>query len=487
MNRRQLPFEVAFPLPDCLPTPGAGTMTEPARELPVVAECDVAVLGGGPAGVCAAAAAARAGKRVVLIERHGYLGGMATAANVNVWHTLYGTDGATKVIGGLAEEIIRRLQRLGAARNYKDDGETGNWTVCSETTKLVMDDLVVGSGVKLLFNTFLAGALRDGRRITAAIVEGKGGRGAVRADVFIDCTGDADLVRKAGLSEPATHIGDARHRCQPPTLCFRVGGLGDPKESGEGRGIQARLFADVMDYNGGKYPCFLWGTKGIWDDREMMWAGTRVPGVNCADTRDFSRAELEARYQMRWVLGKMREMPGWEESYLVDIGAQIGVRESHRILAEHQLTREEVLEGRRFDDAIAQGCYPIDIHNPTGPGIVFEYLDGRRVEFAGDMTRTETRWDNAAPGAPKRDTLCWQAPYRSLAPRALDNVLAAGRCIGAEHNSAGAIRVMINAMQFGQAAGTAAALMAAGQAARNVDTARLRAALLAADVPLLPA
>ncbi len=481
MSEQAFPYPVQFPLGHFLPTAGDGkTVHEPARDVPVVAEAEVAVLGGGPAGICAAAAAARCGKSVVLIERHGFLGGMATAANVNAWHSLYGSDKTTKVIGGLTEEIIRRLQSRDAAYNWADDGETHNWTICAETAKLVFDDIVLGSGVKLLFHTWLAGAVVEGRRIKAAIVENKTGRGAVLADTFIDCTGDADLVRRTGMP---TQLGDDDGHCQPPTLCFRVGNVGEGNHSA--RELQKHLFAEAMDYNGGEYPCFLWGARGVWDPKEMMWAGTRVPGVNVSDARDFTRAEVEARYQMRWVIGKLRELDKWKDIHLRGIPAQIGTRESHRIVAEHQYTREEVLTGQRFDDGIAQSTYPIDNHNPDGAGITFYYLDGRKRYLAGDMTVTETRWDDAASDAPARDTLCWQAPYRSLVPRGLDNVLAAGRCIGANHDSAGAIRVMVNCMQFGQAAGTAAALLDARQAARDVDPAKLREQLIRDGMPLL--
>ncbi|KPK81965.1 MAG: hypothetical protein AMJ81_10215 [Phycisphaerae bacterium SM23_33] len=458
---------------------GHKSVPEPAREVPVLAECDVAVFGGGPAGVCAAAAAGRAGKQVVLVERYGFLGGMATAADVNVLHSLYGTDRKTRVIGGLAEEIIRRLQQRGAARNTNPAGESGGWIICSETAKFVLDDLVIGSGVRLLLHTWLADVIRDGRRIAAALVEGKSGRGAILANVYVDGTGDADLIRRAGVQ---TQLGDGQGRCQPPSLCFRVGGC---KAGAVGlRGVQAELFKTPMDYNGQPYPTFLWGNPGIWDSREHMLAGTRVLGVNLADSTDLTRAEVEARYQLRWVLERLKAMPGWEDCYLVDVAAQIGGRESHRILADHQLTREEVLGGESFPDAVAQGTYPIDIHNPEGPGILFEHLDGTWNRIGGDGSSQQGRWDGQPAGAPPRGTLCYQVPYRSLVPRDLDNVLAAGRCAGANHDAAGAIRVMVNCMQLGQAAGAAAAITPPGASVRQVDAGQVQERLIEDDVPL---
>lgn len=474
-------YEPRFPLGGFLPTIPAGqTIAEPARQIPVAADCDVVVLGGGPAGVCAAAAAARTGASVVLIERYGFFGGTATAANVNIWHSLYAMDGRTQVIGGLPDEVIRRLQRWGGVRNSRDDGETGTWAVDTELAKLAYDDVVLGSGVKVLLHTWLAGAITDGRRVAAAVVENKSGRHAVKARVFIDCTGDADLVRRAGLD---TQLGNGAGFCQPPTLCFRVQVKQGPVVPLHQ--VQAELFKTPMDYNGQPYACFLWGCQMPGEQREYMLAGTRVLGVNVADARDLTRAEIEARYQMRWVYEKMRPMAGWSDSRITDIAAQIGLRESHRILADHQLTREELLTGQRFDDAIAQSTYRIDIHHVDGPGITFEGIDGHREIIYGDRTRKLERWDGRPADAPPRDTLCYFVPYRSLIPRGLDNVLAAGRCIGTNHDAAGATRVMINAMSFGQAAGTAAEMAAHSRDVRQVDPSALRARLKAAGVPLL--
>jgi hypothetical protein len=463
----------------------ASTVHEPGRELPVIERCEVAVFGGGPAGLCAAAAAARAGKRTVLVERYGYLGGMATAGDVTILHSLYGMDRQTQVIRGLAEEFIRRLQQMDAAAAREPIGEAGSWVIDTEYAKLVADDMAVGSGVKLWLHTYLAGVLREGDRIAAALVENKDGRGAIIADTYIDCTGDADLVRRAGVP---TQLGNAEGKCQAPTLCFRVGGRQEQAASlGE---LGRLLFATPMKYpfppetpdpeglqTTPGYSCFLWGTRGLFDPSEELLAGTRMLNVNCADAAQFSHAEIEGRYQVRWVMEQMSKLKGRGRSHLTDIAAQVGVRETHRIFARHQLTREEVLRGVDFEDSIARGTYPIDIHRPDGPGILFEYLDGTWRRIHGDGTTEEGRWDGASADAPKRTTLCYHIPFRSLIPRDLDNVLVAGRCIGAEHDSAGAIRVMINCMQTGEAAGAGAALLSPGQGTCDVDIARLKAHL----------
>ncbi len=467
---------VQFPVQGYLPCPNEAVVHEPARDVPVVADVDVCVLGGGMTGACAAVAAARTGASVLLVEHYGFLGGMATSSMVLIWHSLYGMDRKTKVIGGLPDEIIARLRAMEGVYNASED-DAAHWVIDADKTRFVLDDFVLADGVKLLLHSRLAGAIRDGRRVTAALVENKSGRGAIRAQTFIDCTGDADLIRFAGGQ---TEVGDRTGGCQAPSLCFRLRHV-DQSQTGLDT-VQAKLYGLTMDYNGGKYPPLLWGVR--WPGCEdVMLAGTSVLDINSADALSLTRAEIEGRYQLRWFLRETRRFPGWEQAELVAMGVQIGLRESHRILAEHQLQREEVLDGVRFPDAIGQGTYPVDIHNPSGPGIVFEQLDGIRREVKGDRTMIQDRWDGAAPDAPTRDTLCYQIPYRSLIPLDFDNVLVGGRCCGATHEAAGAIRVMINCMQTGQAAGLAAAM--AADDVRGVEAGVLQARLRELGMPLL--
>ena len=161
------------------------------------------------------------------------LGGTATAGNVNLLHPLYGTDGATQIIGGLPEELIRRLLELGAAYNSLPDGETGHWVVCSETAKFVMDDMILGSGCRVLLDTLAAGVAREGDRLNAVFVEGKSGREAIVARVFIDCTGDADIIRRAAARHNwGMATAAARHpRC---ASAWRYAKQGSPSRASSG-------------------------------------------------------------------------------------------------------------------------------------------------------------------------------------------------------------------------------------------------------------
>lgn len=467
---------VSFPLGGYLPVATDHTVCEPARQVPVIAEVDVCVLGGGTSGVCAAVAAARSGASVLLVEHYGFLGGMATSSMVLIWHSFYGMDRQTKVIGGLPDEIVAGLRVMGGIYNASED-DTAHWVIDADKTRFVLDDCVLAAGVKLLLHAKVAGVIREGRRLTAALVETKSGRGAIRAGRFIDATGDADLIRFAGGQ---TELGDSEGGCQAPSLCFRIRHVDLTRTDLDT--VQAHLYALTMDYNGGKYPPLLWGVR--WPGSEdYMLAGTRVLDINCADALSLTRAEIEGRYQLRWFLREVRKLPGWENAELAGLGVQIGLRESHRIRAEHQLQRDEVLQGVRFPDAIGQGTYPVDIHNPRGPGIIFEQLDGLRREVKGDRTMLTSRWDGVEDDAPQRDTLCYQIPYRSLISLDFANVLVAGRCVGATHEAAGAIRVMVNCMQTGQAAGIAAAL--AKDEVRAVEVGELQARLRELGMPLL--
>jgi len=445
----------------------------PAEKVPVVSEVDVLVCGGGPAGVCAAVAAARRGARVMLVERYGFFGGMSTAGLVVIWHKLYGMDLETQVIRGLPEELVERLARRNAVRNSRPDGR-GHFTIDTEQAKLVFDEVILDAGVTPLLHTWASNVILDGNRIDTVIVQNKSGRQAIRARFVIDATGDADIAARAGVP---WEKGDERGLMQPPSLCFRLGGLDMERARREEYGKRlAEALNKPMDYNGQEYPNFLWTAPNLYRKDEMMLAGVRVTEIDATDSSSFTRAEMEGRRQLEWVVAQLRaHVPGFEQAHIVDIATQIGIRETRRVVGEYVLQEEDVLEGVRFPDVIAQGTYPIDIHNPLRRGIIFKEIDGTMREILEDGSRRHGYWTE--DGRP-RDTVCYQVPYRCLVPKNRSNLLVAGRCISTTHESHGATRVMVNCMQFGQAAGVAAALCADGNlSARDLPTERLHEAL----------
>ncbi|MFP4056249.1 MAG: FAD-dependent oxidoreductase [Candidatus Brocadiia bacterium] len=418
------------------------TIREEPRQVPVAHECDVCVVGGSCTGVFAAVAAARLGARVALIELNGFFGGVATASMVNVWHSLYDTTFEKQIIAGLTQEVIDRLARRDAIirRGTRSKGVEFN----SEVMKLELDLLVGEAGIRPFLHTmFAAPAVEDGR-VVAAIIEDKTGRRAIRARAFVDATGDADLVTRMGL--PVYTRDDV----QPPTTCAILRGLGAIRREHEGFRIQRAIFDPEFPQALPKG--FAWTAAVPGGHDETMLAGTRVFGADCSDADQLTRAELEGRRQVRAVCELLREhFLGGEGVPLQTLPARIGVRESRHARCLHELTTDEVLGGTRFPDAIANGSYRIDVHSARGAGVRFRDL---------------------------KDTTFYQVPYRSLVPRGARNVLVAGRCLDADEGAFGAVRVMVNCNQMGQAAGAAAALaLQDGADVADVEPARLRKTL----------
>lgn len=431
-------------------------------ELPLAAQADVAVLGGGPAGLCAAVAAAQEGAEVLLVERYGFLGGMATAGLVNPFMAfqtaephpptplpLQGrgeaeqTERLKLVNGGLLQEIIRRLA---AAGGYEPREQAFD----PETFKQVAQEMVLEAGVRLRLHTSLIGARAEEGRLRRAGLASKSGLESISAEVFIDATGDADLAAWAGAAYEQGRPEDGL--CQPMTLNFRMGGV-DPDRLPPRAEINALYDAakarGEIDNPRENVLWFYTTRRG-----EIHFNTTRVVGRQATDAEDLTAAELEARRQVREMVAFLqREVPGFADAYLLATGTQIGMRESRRILGDYVLTADDVLSARDFADGIARGCYPVDIHNPAGTGTVIQ------------------------PVPPGKS---YALPYRCLTPVGLRNLLVAGRPISCDHAAHSSLRVMPIAMNVGEAAGVAAgqALSASGET-RAVDVDRLRQRLRA--------
>ena len=449
---------------------GAGTksnmITEPARQIPVVEECDVCVVGGSCTGAFAAIAASRLGAKVVLIEGNGFFGGVATASLVNVWHSIYDTQETKQIIGGLTTETVERLDKRNAVTRIVH--ERSNFRLATETLKTELDEMVTSAGVQPYLHAFFTAAVKkDDRNIDAVIIEDKSGRRAIRARCFIDATGDADLAERLGLETWRNE------NIQPPTMCAVIRGIDKIKEK-------------YPDFNLGrvafdqKYPQalkrgFLWGANVPGTLDEYMMAGTRVFGADCSDADQLTRAEIEGRKQVRAICDILRENFYQEDiDPLVTLPAKIGIRDTRHVRCQYRLTTEDVLYGKRFDDAIANGSYRVDIHLADREGLVFRYLDGTEVFVGVDGNREEDRWREPT----NDDPTFYQIPYRSLVPRGIDNMLVAGRCLDAEPGAFGAVRVMVNCNQMGEAAGTAACLaLKSGSRLMDIDTRHLRTTL----------
>ncbi|MBX3000704.1 MAG: FAD-dependent oxidoreductase [Caldilineaceae bacterium] len=424
------------------------TLFEPAREVPVVDEFDICVVGGSCTGVFAAIRAARLGAKVAIVENNGFFGGVATASQVNIWHSVYDIHGEQQIIAGLTTEVTERLKHRNAVWIGAPTDASKYFILHTEELKIELDEMITGAGVRPFLHTrFVAPIVENGRPVAVAI-EDKTGRRAVKASYFIDATGDGDLVDRLGY--PCYK----RSGMQPPTMCAIIRGLDRIKAEYPDFSLSQTVFNPL--YPNSLKKGFLWSAGVPGGQGDTMVAGTRVFGVDCSDADQLTKAEMEGRQQVRAICDILRQNFLDEEiNPLVALPAKIGIRDTRHARCQHTLTEEEVLYGVRFPDAIANGTYRVDIHNHEAGGILFRYLDGTEVWIDGDGNKDVRRW--RAEG--EEPTPFYQIPYRSLVPQNGDgNVLIAGRILDADPGAFGAVRVMVNCNQTGEATGVAAYL-----------------------------
>ncbi|HEU4534800.1 MAG TPA: FAD-dependent oxidoreductase, partial [Polyangiaceae bacterium] len=416
-----------------MPTPpGDADVFEAPRRTPVIARAQVVVLGGGPAGIAAALAAARAGAATALVERYGFLGGTATAAMVTNFCGLYANvhGEARRVVRGVADELLDRLGRLGALRPPHDVfGRTKAVAFDGAAYKCVLDALLAEAGVDLHLHALAVGAACEGGRLRALLVETASGRGAIAGETFVDCSGDADLSLWAG---GAHESGDDEGRLPYATLLFRLGGVDDARALAEGKPALRALVERPEAELALGFPCRAAYVNpqphpGEWRVNATRPARPDGSAPDGADHDDLRAAEVEGRRQVLRLAAFLRErVPGFEASYLLEIAPQLGLRETRRVVAHYRLTADDVLGCRDFDDAIGANGWPVERHLRDG---------------------VEWRWP---PGRGYH-----QIPFRCLLPRGVENLLAAGRCAGASSEGLASLRVSGPCFAMGQAAGTA--------------------------------
>jgi ribulose 1,5-bisphosphate synthetase/thiazole synthase len=423
------------------------TIKEPARELPVRAEVDVLVVGGGPSGIMAAEAAAGDNLKVMLIESRGFLGG-----NLTIGLPILGFLGrkGDQIIKGAPQRFIDRLRARNAASEHRPCKNHMSLTIIdSEEVKRTALEIMEEKGVEVLMYTFFSDTLVENGVVKGVIVESKAGREAILARTIIDCTGDADVAFRAGVE---CHKGDQDGGMQPPTLMYSMRNVDvqqlrdaivnhpetydmdvmPPEQFRTGKFITVGLRTQIKQAQADGFHIPVARTILITGlDEDEIWVNmSRVSGVDSTKPESYTQGEMIARKQIYEITQYLkRYVPGFANARMEKIAPFMGIRESRVIVGKYVLTAEDIIACRRFPDAIAVAGYPVDIHHAKGGDCTMYFCDDS-----------------------------YDIPYRCLLPAHIEGLLVAGRCSSMNHEAMASTRVMSTCMALGEAAGRAARL-----------------------------
>lgn len=414
---------------------------------------DVLVCGGGCAGIAAAVAAARSGAKTLMVERSGFAGGIITTVGLPYFDGLIDKPSGRIVVKGIALEALRKLgvakDNARSIDDLRPDLITKYWGSVwipnVEEFKLLADDLIrqLGPTLTVLFHSVACDVEVKGGRVAAVVIANKDGLVRVEARQVIDCTGDGDIAHWAGC--PTT----TSKPLMPLTMHFRIGNVVPVKETKE---VAKRVLIEA--HKEGRLPNFYGpGLMSAFAKDEVYVHATRIP-ADATDAADLTRAEIQGRRDAWTIFSEWKaKVPGFENSYYITSGPYVGVRDTRRIVGQQVLTLDDLQKSTRHEDAIATGCWFLDIHPP---------------ETTVDKPFTGTGFQ------PKP----YDISYRTLIPQAVGNLLVAGRCHSASGEASSSSRVTATAMALGEAAGAAAALAVAGNSdVSTLDGRRVRDAL----------
>lgn len=424
------------------------------REIPVYKRFDVIVCGAGPAGICAAVAAARQGAKVALLERYGVPGGNLTCGHVG---PILGMVGK----GTMRDELMALLE-------VPDNDMIGRVGVAHDMqrAKTVLTEFIHHENIEVYLQTMVADALVEDRRITGVVISTKEGLLALEGKVVVDATGDGDVAAFAGCQ---IEKGREDGLMQPVTLEFTLDNVD------EDRGVICIGDVDDVEFNGQRFLdyCKQCAQKGMLPEHlaavrlhptvhkgERQVNTTQANGVDSTKIEDLYPAELALRGQIDTLIRFFREnLPGYENCKYIASGTTTGIRESRRVVGEYLITAEELAAGKRFDDVVVHRAeFIVDIHNPAGAG------------------QAEEKIQYVVP---------YDLPYGCFVPKGVDGLMTAGRCISGTHRAHASYRVMSICMAMGQAVGVAAALCARqGCQPRALDVKALQKELAALGVEL---
>ncbi len=441
---------------------------------------DVAVAGGGIAGCMAALGAARSGASVILIERYGFLGGTLTACGTGPMMTFHA--GEVQVVQGIAGELIERLKQKGLSNGHIFDTTGYTYTVTpfsAEGMKTELEAMMTEAGVTLLYHSVICDVEKNGERLKSIEVFGKNGKRKIEAKIFVDASGDCDLSMLADL--PYTKGRESDGLCQPLTMNFKLINVDIeqvkayimnnndefPRLKGDLEKVTRACRLSIGGYVRTLNEAREMG-KITFEREDILFFETNTPGevivnttrvINADPTvpEDLTRAEIEGRRQTWEVYALLKErVQGFENAILEFTGPFIGIRSSRQIKGKYTLTAEDIVNCREFDDTIARGGYPIDIHSPEG-----------RDDDMYEETKLSLGYGDI-----------YSIPYRSLITENMQNLITVGRCISASFAAQAAIRVSPNAGAIGHGGGVAAALAAECGDVHKVDINKLRCELI---------